>query len=171
MEPFQVREVFHGSFLRVDVESWPAGEREVVRHPGASAVVAFVEGDDVLLVRQPREAVRQVLLEVPAGVLVVPGEDATTCAVRELMEETGHRVTRIESLGAIYSSPGFADERIELFLAQAEPSGTDAAEPGIEVVRMPFGEALRAVREGEIEDAKTVAALLLANERRAVSLR
>ena len=166
MEPTDVREAFHGSFIRVDVEAWPAGEREIVRHPGACAVVAFVDEHDVLLVRQIREAVRQALLEVPAGVLDVPGEDGAGCAVRELMEETGHRVTAIEPLGAIYSSPGFTDERIELFLARAEPTGTPAAEAGIEVVRTPFGESLRAVRDGEIEDAKTVAALLLAADRR-----
>jgi ADP-ribose pyrophosphatase len=111
------------------------------------------------------------LLEVPAGVLDVPGEDAATCAVRELMEETGHRVGRIESLGAIYPSPGYTDERIELFLAEAEPSGAVPTEPGIEVVRMPFDDALRAVKDGEIEDAKTVAALLLAKERRSFSFR
>jgi ADP-ribose pyrophosphatase len=166
VKPLEVREAFHGSFFRVEVESWPAGQREVVRHPGACAVVAFVEGDDVLLVRQPREAVREMLLEVPAGVLDVPGEDAAVCAVRELMEETGHRVARIESLGAIYTSPGFTDERIDLFLARAEPAGTDATEPGIEVIRMPFGEAVSAVRDGRIVDAKTVVSLLLAGDRR-----
>jgi len=84
MEPLRVREAFRGSFLRVDVESWPAGEREVVRHPGACAVVAFTSEGEVVLVRQFREAVRQELLEIPAGILDVEGEGGAECTGREL---------------------------------------------------------------------------------------
>jgi ADP-ribose pyrophosphatase len=159
VRPDSVREVFHGKLIRVEVQSWSAGEREVVRHPGACAVVALTSEGDVLLVRQFREAVRETLMEIPAGVFHVEREDPAACAARELLEETGYRASNIRVLGSIYTSPGFADERIELFLADAIPDGE--AEDGIEVVRMPFQEALDAVREGHITDAKTVAGLLL----------
>lgn len=163
--PAQAREAFRGRLFRVAVETWPAGEREVVRHPGACAVVAFTPLGDVLLVRQFREAVREELLEIPAGVFDRPGEEAAACAARELLEETGHRVLRIRSLGAIYPSPGFADERIELFLADAE-GAPDAGprEPGVEVVPVPFAAALTAAQDGRIRDAKTVVGLLRARE-------
>lgn len=159
MKPDTVREAFHGRLIRVEVESWPAGEREVVRHPGACAVVAITSEGQVLLVRQIREAVRDTLLEIPAGILDVDGEDPASCAARELLEETGHRVTNLRPLGSMYTSPGFTDERIELFRAEAVPDG--GAEDGIEVVRMPFEDALSAIHDGRIKDAKTVAGLLL----------
>src|SRR3989442_11107747 len=107
LRPRSSREVFRGRLLRVEVESWPAGEREVVRHPGACAVVAFTPEGDVLLVRQFREAIRQELLEIPAGIFDVEGEAGADCAARELLEETGYRATTIEHVGSIYTSPGF----------------------------------------------------------------
>jgi len=152
----------------VEVEAWPAGEREVVRHPGACAVVAVTPSGDVLLVRQLRETVREMLLEIPAGIFDVEGEDGGTCAAREVLEETGHRVTSLELLGEVYTSPGFTDERVELFMAKvaAEPMPEASGEEGVEVVRMPFTEALDAVRTGGIKDLKSVAGLLLADQRR-----
>lgn len=161
MEPESSREAFRGKLIRVEVEQWPVGEREVVRHPGACAVVALTDAGDVLLVRQTREPLRDILLEIPAGIYDVEGEDPAGCAAREVMEETGFRARDLEALGVIYTSPGFTDERIDLFLARAD----DAAGPGeegVEVVRMPFANALAAVRSGRIEDAKTVCGLLLA---------
>lgn len=160
MKPDSVREVFHGKLIRVEVESWPAGRREVVRHPGACAVVALTSEGDVLLVRQMREAVRDSLLEIPAGIFDVDGEDPAECAERELLEETGYRAASLRPLGSIYTSPGFTDERIELFMAEAVPDGGE--EDGIEVVPMPFEDALSAIHDGRIKDAKTVAGLLLA---------
>jgi ADP-ribose pyrophosphatase len=151
--------------LSVGVERWPAGEREVVHHPGACAVVALTDDGDVILVRQLREAVRRALLEIPAGVLDVAGEDDAGCAARELLEETGYRATSLEPLTTILTSPGFADERIALFLARAEPGGGQGEE-GVEVVRMPLDRAVQRVTEGEIVDAKTVAGVLLAAARR-----
>jgi ADP-ribose pyrophosphatase len=160
--PESIREVFRGNLIRVEVQSWPSGIREVVHHPGACAVVALTESGEVVLVRQFREAVRQALLEIPAGIFDVEGEDAAGCAARELLEETGYRATSIEPLGGIYTSPGFADERIELFVAGAEPVEGGLVEDGIEVAMMPLREALALVRGGDIRDAKTVAGLLLA---------
>src|SRR5207249_9526948 len=115
VEPGSVRRVFDGQLLHVAVESWPAGAREVVHHPGACAVVPFTAAGEVLLVRQLRESVREVLLEIPAGLLDVQGEDVAGCAARELMEETGHRAEHLTPLGVVYTSPGFTDERIALF--------------------------------------------------------
>jgi len=128
-------------------------------------VVALTPEGNVLLVRQFREAVRERLIEIPAGIFDVEGEDAGTCAARELLEETGHRVTKLEHLGQVFTSPGFTDERIELFLADAEPDSSAAIEDGVELVRMPFSEALAQVRAGRIKDLKTVAGLLLARDR------
>jgi ADP-ribose pyrophosphatase len=163
-DPNRSERVFDGTLIKVDVEAWGSGTREVVRHPGACAVVAFNPDGEVLLVRQFREAVRQELLEIPAGILDVKGEDAAGCAARELLEETGHRATRLERLGTIYTSPGFSDERIELFRTDAEPAG-EGGEDGVEVVAMSMDVALDAIRRGDIVDAKTVAALLLAQTR------
>lgn len=159
MEPEDAREEFRGRLIRVDVETWAGRRREVVRHPGACAILATTPDGGVVLVRQFREAVRRALLEIPAGLLDHPGEAARDCAARELLEETGYRAGELLRLGSLYSSPGFTDERIELFAAEARREG--APEKGIEVVLMPTGEAIAAVRDGEITDAKTVAALLL----------
>ncbi|HWC32733.1 MAG TPA: NUDIX hydrolase [Actinomycetota bacterium] len=132
----------------------------MVRHPGAVAVVALTRDGAVVLVRQRREAVRETLLEVPAGILDVAGEAPQDAARRELREETGYEADVWEPLGAILSSPGFSDERVELFAARGAERVTEPEE-GIEVVVMAHGEALRAVRDGTIADAKSAGALLL----------
>ena len=153
------RRVFDGKLIKVDVEQWPSGEREVVKHPGACAVVAITPEGEVLLVRQFREAIRQELLEIPAGI-VEEGETAEECAARELLEETGYRATKMEHLGTIYTSPGFTNEKIELYRANAEPA-RDANEDGVEVVAMPLARALESISRREFKDAKTVSGLLL----------
>ena len=164
LEPERSVEVFHGNLIRVVVETWPEGVREIVRHPGAAAIVAFDDGD-VLLVRQLRESIRAETLEVPAGILDVEGESAQECAVRELREETGYTARDVEPLGVVHTSLGFTDERIELFVCEAE-RGDGPEDEGIELATMPFEEALDAARDGRITDAKSVAALLLARHRR-----
>lgn len=166
MEPESSREVFRGKLIRVEVEQWPAGEREIVHHPGACGVVALTRSGEVLLVKQFREAVRQALLEIPAGIYDLEGEDPADCAARELREETGYRVRDVRPLGSIYPSPGFTDERIELFVAEVDPDDADpVAEAGIEVRLVPIRDAMAAVSRGEITDAKTAAGLLLAVSR------
>jgi ADP-ribose diphosphatase len=159
-EPQRAERVFDGKLIKVDIESWGAGQREVVRHPGACAIVAVTGDGDVLLVRQFRESVRQELLEIPAGVFDVEGEDGAACAARELLEETGHRALNLEHLATLYTSPGFTDERIELYRANAEPAG-HPIEDEVQVVAMPIGRALEAIDRGDIVDAKTIAGLLL----------
>jgi 8-oxo-dGTP pyrophosphatase MutT (NUDIX family) len=157
-----VGEVFRGRLVSVEVRE--GRYREIVHHPGSCAVVALV-GGDVLLVRQFRDAVGRDMLEIPAGTRDVQGEDPAECAARELLEETGHRAVRIEPLASVYASPGFLDERIELFLAEAEPEG-EPSENGIEIARMPLSAAAEAVADGTITDAKSAVGILLAAGRR-----
>ena len=158
------RTVFDGKLISVEVVE--GRYREIVHHPGACAAVPLI-GDDVLLVRQFRDAVGEELLEVPAGVRDVEGEAVADCAAREVLEETGYRVTDIEPLGSVFTSPGFADEEIELFLAHVEPNPERRAEPEIELVRMSLREAVAAVHAGRIKDAKSAVAILLAAGRAA----
>jgi ADP-ribose pyrophosphatase len=165
-EPTTVRRAFEGRFLSVDLEEWPGiGAYEVVRHPGAAGVLPITPSGDVLLVKQFRPPARQVLTEIPAGLLDVVGEDALSCATRELFEETGFRHEAIEFLGGCYPSAGATDEYLHLFRARtaAEPAGEP--EHGIEVVSEPFGRMVGAARAGRVRDAKTALALLLAADR------
>lgn len=140
---------------------------DVIRHPGACAIVAMLDDDHVVLLHQYRHAIGQWQLEVPAGKFD-PGESPEQCAARELEEETGFRTETLESLGMIWPTPGFSDEKIYLFLCSDLQSGTQRLEPNevVEVVSMPFTEALAAVSTGEIQDAKTIAALTLSAQRR-----
>jgi ADP-ribose pyrophosphatase len=162
-EPSGSRSVFEGVVVRLEIEDWPGiGSWEVVRHPGAAAVLPITPTGDVLLVKQFRPAVRQSLTEIPAGLLDVDGEDPLTCAGRELLEETGYRHTAIEFLGGFYSSAGFTDEYVHLFWARTAADPEGPGEDGIEVVRMPLDGMVGAARAGRIRDVKTCVALLLA---------
>ncbi len=163
MEPASSRRVFDGKLIKVDVEQWPSGEREVVKHPGACAVVAITPEGEVLLVRQYREAVREETLEIPAGVLE-EGESPEECAARELLEETGYRATNLERLGTIHTSPGFTNEKIELFRADAEPA-SHPTEEAVHLVAMRAARALESIARGDVTDAKTVIGLLLTDIR------
>ena len=142
--------------------------RDVVRHPGAVAVVA-VEDGEVVLVRQYRPAVDRELLEIPAGRCDVEGEPPEGTARRELVEEAGLRCDSLESLGACYNSPGFCDEITRFFLASglhAVPTQPDGVEEEWMTVEMTgLGDVGPMIESGEICDAKTVAGLLLAMQR------
>jgi ADP-ribose pyrophosphatase len=163
-QPDESSVVFDGHLIRVEVEEWPGrGRREVVRHPGACAGVVVVDEDVVILIRQLREPIRRELLEVPAGVYDQPGESPEDTMIREVAEETGCRVREVSRLGGIFTTPGFSDEWIDLFLVRAERDGEP--EEGIETVELAFDECVRMARSGEIEDAKSALALLLAGER------
>jgi ADP-ribose pyrophosphatase len=166
MEPASSETAYRGSFLSVDVETWPdLGPHEIVRHRGAAAVLPVLPSGEALLVRQFRPAVRVSLTEIPAGVLDVEGEDALTCAARELLEETGHRHETIEFLGGYYSSAGFTDEYVHLFVARARAEPEADPEPGITLVREPLERLTAAARAGRVRDAKTALAVLLASGR------
>jgi 8-oxo-dGTP pyrophosphatase MutT (NUDIX family) len=154
---------FQGRFLRLDLEQWPGqGDWEVVRHLGAAAVLPLTPDDRVVLVKQFRPPVRQTLTEIPAGLLDVDGEDALTCAARELREETGYRHTAIEFLGGCFAAPGFTDAYVQLFWARTEMGPIGEPEDGIEVITVPFAEMVSAAGSGRVRDVKTALALLLA---------
>lgn len=135
--------------------------KDVIRHPGAVAVLPLLDGGRVCLIRNHRRAVDQSLIELPAGTLD-PGESPAACARRELAEETGYEGGQLESLGWFYLSPGILDERMHLFAATAlregEPNRTPVEE--IENLVVDFDDALRMIDEGTIHDAKTIVGLL-----------
>lgn len=142
-------------------------ELDLVKHPGAAAVVPFLDRDRVLMIRQYRFATGGEILEIPAGKLE-PGEAPETCAARELLEETGYRAGRLEKLGAIWTSPGFTDEVIHLYSAFDLELEQQQLEPDeiIELVPMALTEAIDTLRRSAIFDAKSAMALLLASRRK-----
>jgi ADP-ribose pyrophosphatase len=149
----------------------PNGRRvvfDLIRHPGAAAVVPFLDKDRVLMIRQYRFATGGEILEIPAGKLD-PGETPEACATRELLEETGYRAGRLEKLGAIWTSPGFTDEVIHLYSAFDLEAEQQELEPDeiIELVPMTLTEALDSLRNSAIFDGKSATALLLAAARQA----
>jgi ADP-ribose pyrophosphatase len=170
-ELLSTRRVYAGRLLNVEADTirTPNGtqlELEMIRHPGAAAVVPLLSdpgSDDpiVLLLRQYRYAARDMLWEIPAGVLE-PGESPADCARRELLEEAGARADRIEHLTTIYTTPGFTDERIHLFMATGVRAGAATPQPDelIEVQPQPLSRVLQMVRDGQIADAKSIVALL-----------
>ncbi len=141
--------------------------REVVVHPGSVVVVPLVTPDEVCLVEVVRVAVQATLLELPAGTLDRE-ESLAAAAARELAEETGYRAGRIEPAGSFWMSPGILRERMHLFVAHDLVPGPQALEPGeqIRTRLVPWGEAVAMCRDGRIEDAKTIAGILLVEARR-----
>jgi ADP-ribose pyrophosphatase len=159
-EPDSARSVYEGRLLGLTVEQWGEHEREIVEHPGAVAVVA-VDGEGyVTLVRQLREPARKRLLELPAGT-AEPGEAPLETAQRELREECGLSGGEWRELAAFWTTPGFCRERMHVFAAEGVVRGEAAPEPDeeLELVRWPLAEV--GERLHEIEDAKTLAGLLL----------
>jgi len=136
---------------------------EVIRHPGAAAIVPLLDPDTVLLLRQYRHAIGHTILEIPAGTLDTD-ETPETCAKRELIEETGYCGHQWKRLGEITPVPGYSDERIHLFMASSLKPDRQSLDRDelIEVFPVPYEEALRMVFQGEIQDAKSMAGLLLA---------
>jgi ADP-ribose pyrophosphatase len=166
------REIYAGRVVTLRLREVPGRDgavhvREIVEHAPAAAVIAVDEHQEILLVRQLRPAVDQVLLELPAGILD-PGEDPITCARRELEEETGYTTDRLEPLVRFYPSPGFCTELLHVFVAEGlrECSGQPDDDEDLELVRMPLAEAMDLVRCGEITDSKTVIGLLAFTEYR-----
>lgn len=160
--------LYSGRILGLEVQEveLPNGKtalREIVRHRGAVAVLARRADGRFLFVRQFRKPVEQVLLEVVAGNRE-PGEPAETCARRELEEETGYRVRALEHLGFIYPSPGYVDERIDIFFAETEQA-VGATKPDedemLELAVLTADEVAARIRNQEIHDAKTLAAWMM----------
>ena len=166
------RRVYLGRVISVDVDTveFPngtTGELEMVRHSGASAVVPFLgdPGEDdplILLIRQYRYAAEGYLYEIPAGRLD-DGEGPETCALRELREETGYSAEHLERLTTFFTTPGFTDERIHLFMATALTAGDSALESDevLDLHPVRLSAALEMIDSGEIVDGKTMLGILL----------
>ena len=165
------RRVYGGRIINVDIDTveFPngkTGEMEMVRHPGASAVVPFLtdpRGDDpqILLVRQFRHAADRFIYEIPAGKLD-GDEDPKVCAARELKEETGCTAARLEYLYTFFTTPGFTDERIHAFMASDLTHGELEHEHDefMTVEPTALSKALEMIRTGELDDAKTALSIL-----------
>jgi len=162
------KEIYDGRVVRLSVDRivLPNGaetELEVIRHRGAAAVVPVDAERNVLLVRQYRYATGSWLLEIPAGKLD-GGEPPETCATREVEEETGYRAGKLVPMGWIWTTPGFTDEKIWLYLATDLEQATQRLEDNevLTVERRPLREAVAMALAGEIQDAKSVCGLLRA---------
>jgi ADP-ribose pyrophosphatase len=180
IEPGKVgsRRIHTGRIITVDTDTvrFPDGsiaELDMVRHPGASAIVPFVgdvgAGDpELLLIKQYRYAAEQYLYEIPAGRLD-PGEAPQDCAARELREETGCTAARVDFLFTMYTTPGFTDERIHVFMATGLERGETAheADEFMTLESMPLSRALRLIKDGQIKDGKTALGILYAAQFRA----
>lgn len=158
--------LFQGKIFRVEraVQTTPDGvehQRQVVRHPGAVAVLPILDDGRICFVRNYRVAVGETLIELPAGTLE-PGEEPARTAERELAEETGYRAGRIQHLLTFHMSPGILDERMHLYLAEQLEPGPTALEPGedIQTFLCTMDEAMRMIDSGEIRDSKTLVGLL-----------
>lgn len=165
MRPDSSRTVYDGKLFDVTVEGWGENEREIVDHPGAVAVVAVDPDDRVVLVRQLREPARRHLLELPAGTLDAD-EEPEACARRELAEEAGLTGGRWERGPSFWTTPGFCRELMHLFYVEDVALGEQRQEPDeeIELVWIPVRELPS--RIDELDDAKTIAGLLLYLRRR-----
>lgn len=163
--------VYEGRKLTIEAHQIedPSGRpatHEVIRHPGSVAILALRTADqgrrEVLMERNFRYTAGQVMIEIPAGTLDRPGEPREDCARRELTEETGYRAETMTELLTVMPSPGFLSERLTAFVAEGLTEGQSALEPGeiIEPVWMAWDDVLRMIRDGEIVDGKTIAAVL-----------
>lgn len=168
----QSSRAFEGNLLKIDIDrvllpNGATAQLETVRHPGAAAALPFLPNGKVVLIQQYRHSIGGYILEIPAGKLE---EDETPeeCVIREAEEEVGYRVGRLEDLGAIFPTPGYTDEIIWLYEAHDLKKTEVAHEANevIEVVEVPFAEAVSQVLDGRIRDTKSVAAILHAQLRR-----
>lgn len=173
-ERLATRRIHDGRIVKLSVDTvrFPdgsTGELEMIRHPGASAVLPVVgsltETDpEVLLLRQYRYAAGGYIYEVPAGLPAHADEPWEVCAARELEEETGMRGVRLVPLTRILTTPGFTDETIRLFVAEGLEAGASKLDEDefVEVLRLRFSEVVEMVRAGTIVDCKSVATILYA---------
>ena len=162
------KNLFEGKIVKLDVETvlLPNGntaEREIIRHPGAVAILPIDSYENIYFIKQFRKAIDNVLIEIPAGKLE-QGEDPYQCALRELQEEIGFTSNKLTLINTIYTSPGFADEIIyiykaeELIISQLEKDDDEF----IDVCKFHKNQAFNMIKNGEIKDAKTIVALLTA---------
>jgi len=162
----QSKNIYTGKIitLNIDTVTLPNGvtiDLEMVRHPGAAAIVPLKDDGTVVLIRQFRHAAGGFIYEVPAGKLH-SGEDPMACAARELEEEIGYRAGTLELLSSIFTAPGFTDEVIHIYKATDMTTGQQQLDRDevLEVIEMPLQEAIDKIRTGMIRDAKTMVGLL-----------
>ncbi len=158
--------IYHGRILDLarEVHTMPDGRKahfEIIHHPGGAAALPILEDGRLLLIRQFRPAIQDYIYEIPAGRLEI-GETAASCVERELEEEVGYHPNQLKSLGYVYSSVGFCNEKIYLFIATDLQQTQTALEPDefIEPLAVTLDEALKMISAGTITDAKTQIALL-----------
>lgn len=173
MTKLSSRRAYSGRVINVDIDTvrFPngnTGELEMVRHPGASAVIPFLtdpRGDDpqLLLVKQFRHAADDFIYEIPAGKLD-GSEDPEVCARRELREETGCTAGKVEHLTTFYTTPGFTDERIHAYMAWELERGeaTHEKDEIMTLETVTLSQALDLIRKGELRDAKSALSILYA---------
>jgi ADP-ribose pyrophosphatase len=169
-EILDTEEVYHGRVIDVSVytvrENEVTYKREVVHHPGGAGVVAVFDDGTIPLVRQYRHPTVRYVLEIPAGRLSPP-ERPEECAARELEEEIGVRAGRMEKLAEFFSTPGFCEEKLWVYLATelTETAQNLEGDEMLEIVRVTFPRAFEMIADGEIEDAKTIIGLMMAAQR------
>ena len=161
----RVKEIYRGRVVNLNVETvtLPNGatvELEIIRHQGAAAVVPLKDDGSVVLIRQYRHATGGYIYEIPAGKLD-PGEDPRHCAARELEEEIGCRASSLTRLLSFFTTPGFTDEVIHIFLAAGLSPGRQHLDHDevLEVVEMPLDVAIARIADGTIRDGKTIVGL------------
>lgn len=163
-------EVYHGRIFDVSTytirENEQTYKREVVHHPGGASVVAVFDDATLALVRQYRHPTVRYLLELPAGRLAPP-ERPEECAARELEEEIGVRAGRMEKLAEFFTTPGFCEEKLWVYLATdlTETAQNLEGDEQIDVMHVSFERAFEMIADGEIEDAKTIIGILMAAKR------
>lgn len=145
---------------KVELPDGRTSEREVVKHPGAVAVLAVTPENKIVFVRQYRKPLNREIIEIPAGKLE-PGESSETCAMRELEEETGYRTNNLKFLQSFYTSPGFADEIIHIYYTDQLEAGTEQLDQDefVELMEVTLDEAIEMVHNQQIYDAKTAFAV------------
>lgn len=157
--------IYKGKIIDLSVETvtLPNGataDLEVITHPGAAAVVPMKDDRTVVMVRQYRHAVGSFIYEIPAGKLH-PGEDPRDCAAREMEEETGYKVNLLEPLLSFFTTPGFTNEIIHIFVGHELSPGTQSlgADEVLEIIEMPLAQGIELIDDGVIRDAKTIIGL------------
>lgn len=159
------KNIYSGKVVRLNIDTvtLPNGvtiDLEIIRHPGAAAVVPLKENSTVVLIKQFRHAAGGFIYEIPAGKLH-PGEDPKNCAARELEEEIGYQAGKLDLLSSIFTAPGFTDEVIHIYKATGLTKGRQQLDRDevLDIVEVPLEEAIEMIRVGSIRDAKTMVGL------------